>query len=279
MRNHPLTPMWDSSIAKLMEPQSRYQCLNITEQDYAGPPEVIFKKVSAFRQQRQHYYVIPDYVCEKDASIIVRLFGDLPILSGGSGLLAELARSKAASISPGEPVKTGTSGPGLLLAGSCSEMTRKQIAFAQSRGIPSMQIQPLALLSGEQTPEDLWHFLEKHAGKPLLLYSSDTPDKVRRIQQSGKEQVARLLESTTAALAKRAVDAGYSRIVVAGGETSGAVTRALDFDSYFIGESVAPGVPVMIPKNSPHIRLVLKSGNFGQEDFFLRALELTGKEK
>ena len=83
------------------------------------------------------------------------------------------------------------------------------------------------------------------------------------------------MEQTAAQLALKAVEEGYTRIIVAGGETSGAVTRALGFDSYIIGESVAPGVPVMIPQNRPEIRLVLKSGNFGQEDFFLRALEIT----
>ncbi len=110
-----------------------------------------------------------------------------------------------------------------------------------------------------------------------LVYSSDTPDKVREYQQYGKERVAALLEEITAELAARAVKEGYGRIICAGGETSGAVTKRLGFSSYWVGESVAPGVPVMTPAERPDLRLVLKSGNFGQEDFFGRALEITGK--
>ena len=90
--------------------------------------------------------------------------------------------------------------------------------------------------------------------------------------------VAALLEGITARLAQRAVEAGYTRIISAGGETSGAVTKGLGFQSYLIGPSVAPGVPVMVPAEAPGIRLVLKSGNFGGEDFFGQALEITGEK-
>lgn len=156
-------------------------------------------------------------------------------------------------------------------------MTRRQIACAKEHDISAIQILPLELLEDEQTLARLWGFVEQQKGKTVLLYSSDSPEQVQQIQEVGKARVAELLEDTMAALARRAVDSGYRRIIVAGGETSGAVTRALGFDSYMIGESVAPGVPVMVPRNRTDIRLVLKSGNFGQEDFFLRALEIAGK--
>ena len=109
------------------------------------------------------------------------------------------------------------------------------------------------------------------------MYSSDTPEKVREYQKLGREKVAAMLEGATAELAVRAVKAGYSRIISAGGETSGAVTKGLGFSSYWLGESVAPGVPIMVPTERPDIRLILKSGNFGQEDFFGRALAMTEK--
>ena len=109
------------------------------------------------------------------------------------------------------------------------------------------------------------------------MYSSDTPEKVREYQKLGREKVAAMLEGATAELAVRAVKAGYSRIISAGGETSGAVTKGLGFSSYWLGESVAPGVPIMVPTERPDIPLILKSGNFGQEDFFGRALAMTEK--
>jgi len=101
---------------------------------------------------------------------------------------------------------------------------------------------------------------------------------VKEIQSLGKEKTAAMLEGAAAALAVRAVNSGYTRIISAGGETSGAVTKALGFSSYWIGKSVAPGVPIMVPAERPDIRLILKSGNFGQEDFFQRALDITLKQ-
>lgn len=299
MKNHPLTPMWDSDIARLMEPQSRFSCMKLTADQYLLPKAQLQAFIDDYGETHEHFYVIPDYEQEEDAKIIVDLFADLPLLSGGSGILAELAlasresvdedesreadvlnanRAKS-SVEPKVSVITEITGdrPGIILAGSCSEMTRKQITRAKEHGIEAIQIMPVKLLEGAQTLEMLWDFVEQHKGAEVLLYSSDSPEQVQKIQAAGKERVAELLEETMAALAKRAVDAGYKRIIIAGGETSGAVTRALSFDSYMIGESVAPGVPVMIPRNRMDIRLVLKSGNFGQEDFFLRALNATRK--
>lgn len=303
MKNHPLTPMWDSSIAGLMKPQSKYPCMNVTKEQYAVPRERVQADIRAFGETCSHFYVIPDYETEEDARAIADLFGALPVLSGGSGILMELARrvgretvelgsvmlecAVQSCAKQDRVVQKGVAqncaggsgeekGSAIILAGSCSEMTRKQIAYAERHGVASMKIQPLELLTGEQTQEMLWDFVKKHNGETVLLYSSDAPEKVKQIQETGKVQVAELLEQTIASLAKRAADAGYTRIIVAGGETSGAVTRALDFDSFIIGESVAPGVPVMIPRKQKSMRLVLKSGNFGQEDFFLKALEFTG---
>ena len=135
------------------------------------------------------------------------------------------------------------------------------------------------MLEGRQTVEDAWRFVEQYGSslETVLVYSSDTPEKVREYQKLGTEKVAAMLEGATAELAVRAVKAGYTRIISAGGETSGAVTKGLGFSSYWMGESVAPGVPIMVPAERPDIRLILKSGNFGQEDFFGRALAMTEK--
>ena len=109
------------------------------------------------------------------------------------------------------------------------------------------------------------------------MFSSASPEDLAKSQRLGKERVASKIEDTLADLARMAVKQGYTRIIVAGGETSGAVTQALDYQAFEIGQSVAPGVPVMTPLANPSLRLVLKSGNFGQEDFFTRALEMTEK--
>lgn len=275
MKDHPLTPMWDSDIKNLMEAQSRYTCVKVSRREMAEEKNVKGENAEG----KKHWYVIPDYTEDEDAKLIVERYADLPILSGGSGILTELARYHVSEKEDGTQAETGVSGAALLLAGSCSKATREQIAYYQKSGKPSMKMDPVRLMNREQKAEEIWGFIEDHKGEDVLIYSSDSPEAVKEIQKKGREKVAELLESTTAALARKAVEHGYQRIIVAGGETSGAVTKGLQFSSYIIGESVAPGVPVMTPRNHKDIRLVLKSGNFGQEDFFEKALLMTGKEE
>ena len=280
MKNHPLTPMWASDLAELMRPQSKYPCLKLDSQALRRPDAEIRRLLEEFAAAQEHFYVIPDYAEEEDAARIMELFGQLPLLTGGSGLMERIGRRLSASDSGPDiqaPASSHTEGKGLLLAGSCSKATLAQIAYFQNHGGLSFKMDPLKLLAGEQTIEDLWSFFLSHPEDTILIYSSDEADQVKKVQETGRETIAALLESTTAELARRAVAYGYTRIIVAGGETSGAVTQGLGFSDYQICESVAPGVPVMIPLNHPEIRLVLKSGNFGQEDFFERALAMTGK--
>lgn len=272
MKNHPLTPMWDCSIVRLMEPQSRYHSYNIdvSKTDAINPDSF----------DSAPFYLVPDYKTMDDGTRIAKQFFYLPFLTGGSGLLEPLATLWADKISEkGKIPSNGTKGRAILLAGSCSKATLSQIAYYQKLGFPTLKMDPVKLLDGTQSLDTIWDFVTKHTtdSETVLVYSSDTPEKVKEYQKLGREKIANLLEETTAALAARAEKAGITRIVSAGGETSGAVTKALGFSSYYIGNSIAPGVPIMIPVDKPAIRLVLKSGNFGQEDFFDRALRMTGK--
>ncbi len=266
MKDHPLTPMWDSRIASLMAPQSKYACLEIGTE-------------MSIPESDAPVYLIPDYKNPEDGKTIAEAFWQLPLLTGGSGLLEPLAQiwTKELGNAGGMP-ESATQGRALLLAGSCSKATLGQIAWYQAQGKPTYKLNPMEMLSGEQTVEDAWKFIQEHttAEDTVLVYSSDTPENVRKFQALGStERVAETLEGATAELAVRAVQAGFTRIISAGGETSGAVTKGLGFDAYWMGESVAPGVPIMVPVGHEQIRLILKSGNFGQEDFFGRALDMT----
>ena len=277
MKNHPLTPMWDCSIARLMKPQSRYASAEIWEEmlyDKAG----VEKKIAEMETKGAPFYLIPDYRDEKNGEQIVKLFGSLKLLTGGSGILEPLAGMLSASCRSGALIDAHAEGPAILLAGSCSKATLSQIAYYQAQGGASYRIDPIALSEGRETAEQIWEFIRAHGGETVLLYSSDTADNVKKVQALGKEKIAALLEETTAQVAERAVAHGIRRIIVAGGETSGAVTEQLGFSVYRIGESVAPGVPVMEPVENRDIRLVLKSGNFGAEDFFEKALLMTGRK-
>lgn len=276
MKNHPLTPMWDCKIANLMKPQTKYPCVEL----HAGQ----LKSTSLSSVYNEHkidgqpFYIIPDYINPEDGETISNIFYQLPLLTGGSGLLEPLAKIWIEKLSSESMIpESATDGKALLLAGSCSKATLGQIAWYQSQNHPCYKLDPKAMMEGRQTVDDAWKFVEEHTTdtETVLVYSSDTPEKVKEFQKMGTEKVAAMLEGATAELAIRAVKAGYTRIISAGGETSGAVTKGLGFSSYWMGESVAPGVPIMVPAERSDIRLILKSGNFGQEDFFGRALCMT----
>lgn len=272
MKDHPLTPMWDSRISSLMQPQSQYPCLEVS---CDGIPAFLGEALP-----QTPFYLIPDYKQPEDGRTIANTFWQLPLLTGGSGLLEPLAEIWTRQLAcQGSQPESATHGKALLLAGSCSKATLGQIAWYQAQDKPSYKLDPVAMLNGTQTVEDAWNFIQENTtdDTTVLVYSSDTPENVRKFQQLGAGKVAAILEGATAELASRAVKAGYTRIISAGGETSGAVTQALGYTAYWMGESVAPGVPIMVPVGSEEIRLILKSGNFGQEDFFGRALKMTAK--
>lgn len=278
MRNHPLNPMWASKLADLMEPQGKYECLPIAQ--------AVLKEKSvhdlqcmaeAFGLGRDHFYVVPDYINEEDGKKIAAAFGELRILTGGSGILSHLAEKgrKDGRGVAAATVESAVTGRGIILAGSCSRATLEQIEFFHNAGGCSIKLDPIRLLRGEQSVEGIWSCIANHSQEEFLVYSSDQAEAIKENQKYGKEKIAALLEESLAMIGRRALESGCKRIIVAGGETSGAVTLALGFDAYMIGESVAPGVPIMVPVQRQDVRLVLKSGNFGQKDFFMRALEQT----
>ncbi len=280
MKNHPLTPMWESEIAKLMEPQSKYKVLNLNHETLEKSVEEIQKIVEEFGKDKEHFYIVPDYVNDENGTKVAEVFGDSKVLSGGSGILAPLAKRYSEEMGNSDMsfMKTETEGQALILAGSCSKATLAQIADFQEKNYKSYRINPIELLEGKETLHNIWKFISNNKNEPVLIYSSDTAENVTKIQQIGKEKVAELLESTTAKLAKQAVENGYTRIIVAGGETSSAVAKMLGYHSFEIGNSVAPGVPVMSPLSDAKMRIILKSGNFGQVDFFDRALKMTTED-
>lgn len=277
MRTHPLTPMTVSEVRVLMERQSKYRCLNIDSEMLGKEDEEILERIETFGRDKEHFYVIPDYVEEDHARKITSLFGHLPFLTGGSGLLTELSRSYKKDREEVVPqYDAGVSGKGIILAGSCSSITLGQINSFIEHGGKAIKMDPKRMMEMPDELERIWTFVLTQPDEAVLVFSSEEPGRIMESQDLfGRELIAEKLENGMAELADRAVQAGYARIIVAGGETSGAVTKRLGFKSYFISEDIGPGVPIMIPIERPSIRLVLKSGSFGQNDFFRRALDMT----
>lgn len=276
MRSHPLTPMWDCDLKVLMETQSKYKTMKLKEEELCQSKEIVRRKVEKFGEGHKHFYVIPDYFDDSHGIRIAELFGDLSILTGSSGILFDLAKRYGVMKNDSQKNWSKTEGKALILAGSCSEKTLNQIQFFKRQKGKCIRIYPDKLIKGIQTEEDIWKEAETEEGD-ILIYSSDNADKVKEFQQSGVRQISEKLENTMGYLAQKAIEKGYKRLIVAGGETSGAVVRKLGYHSFIIGESVAPGVPIITPSKEKSVRLVLKSGNFGQEDFFLRALDMMKK--
>jgi len=171
-------------------------------------------------------------------------------------------------------------GKAAVLAGSCSEATRRQVAVMAEHH-RAIAIDPLAADDPDRLARlaigPVEHALA--AGEPVLFYSSAAPERVAEIQRRmGQARSAALLEQTFALLASELVSRGVRRLVVAGGETSGAVVQALGVDALAIGSQIDPGVPWTMSLDEPRVALALKSGNFGAPDFFDRALRTVSPE-
>jgi uncharacterized protein YgbK (DUF1537 family) len=165
-------------------------------------------------------------------------------------------------------------GRAVIIAGSCSEATRGQVAAAQAAGIPAFEVDALDLRSGKVSARTLadWATLQP-AGAPVLVYSSATPEVVRRVQETlGRGEAGALVERTLAETAEKLVAGGFTRLIVAGGETSGAVVGRLGVKALEIGPEIDPGVP-WTRAVGRNLVLALKSGNFGAPDFFIKAWE------
>lgn len=274
MKDHPLTPMWESRITKLLAPQSRYEAMELHGSLLRGDRQTLLTEMAAFSEGRRGCYFVPDYETNQDAPRLAELFGDWKLLSGGSGLLTALARHlKPGGGKPYPP--SGVPGSALILAGSCSVATHAQTRQFLSQGGRALRLEDDLLLSGVQTPEALWTEAKGQAANPPLIYAYETPEGLMEKRNPQGKALSALIEQVLSQVAHLAVTDGVKRLIVAGGETSGAVTKALGFTAFQIGKSIAPGVPILIPLERPDIRLVLKSGNFGQEDFFQRALNAT----
>ena len=267
MRDHPLNPMRDSRLKRLMERQSRYPCYNLDE----GALEREFRPPG----DPGHYYLIPDYYEERHGSMIADKYRNHPLLSGGSGLLKMIARTWEPEEGRKRFNPSLCSAP-IILAGSCSQATSEQIRYYESQGGVSYRIHPLQFVQGIQTMDHIKAFLDDNKNQAVLVYTSAPPDEVNHIKAEWKEAFPPLghyNEDILARTAAYALECGRKRIIAAGGETSGAVMQKLGMHTFYIGKSIAPGVPVMYPAGQEGPELVLKSGNFGREDFFIRAMK------
>ncbi|APE30784.1 hypothetical protein BOX17_07355 [Halomonas aestuarii] len=282
MQHHPLNPMHDADLVRVLSRQTRRPVGLAPRQVLAQGPEATRRHLDALRAEGV-CHVICDTLDERDLEVIAEAVVDMPLVTGGSGLgqalpeqyrrrgwLAEVA--EAGRLSP-------SGGSALVLSGSCSRATLGQVDhfLAHHSGFA---LDPLSLDEGPSHLQAALDFARERLadGGPVLVYASADPDRVKAAQAAlGTEHAGRLVEEALGYLATRLVDEGVGRLVVAGGETSGAVVSALGLRTLRIGEQIDPGVPwtqVPLEGDRAPLSLALKSGNFGGPDFFTRAFEV-----
>jgi uncharacterized protein YgbK (DUF1537 family) len=273
MRNHPLTPMTDANLVRVLGKQTRHKVGLV-------PHTTVDKGAAAVRtafdelRKGGFRHAIVDAIDDEHLRTIGTACAGLALVTGGSGvamgLPANLKRDVASA-------KTGTlpriDGPAAVIAGSCSEATLGQIAAMKERH-PALAIDPLAF-GRDPVGEAIAWAKPKLGQGPVLIYASAAPDQVAQIHAKlGREESGALIERTLAGIAQGLVDSGVRRLVVAGGETSGAVVAKLGVTALRIGPEIAPGVPWTASTGKTPLLLALKSGNFGARDFFTKAFEV-----
>ena len=275
MKDHPLTPMRDSNLMRLLKPQvSKPVGLIDRLTVEQGSDEIVaaMKKLKA----EGIAHVVIDAVANSDLQAIAAACSNMPLLTGGSAVAMPLPALYSAdgTLSADAPKRQhvqlakGT----IVLSGSCSSMTIAQVAAYIKQGAAAWQIDPLNLAeNGMQSMLD-W-LADQDLEKAPLIYATANPDSVRTSQAKlGVAAVGEMVEAALSTCAVAARDAGARRVIVAGGETSGAVTKALGVTQLDIGVEIAPGVPWTYCMTGSHqIALTLKSGNFGSESFFSEA--------
>lgn len=281
LQNHPLNPMTDPDIRRWLGLQTKSDVGLVPWVDLnAGPERVATKLRQA--AERGEILVIVDAIHDADLLTIGRAVAGAVLVTGGSGVALGLPRNfiEKGLARGNVSVSVGVAGQEAILAGSCSGATRHQVEL-HARDHPTLPIDVDKVMSGEVNAQTLVDFIMAHPGEAPLAYSSGTPEQVRALQgKYGRAEVALALDTLFADTAQQLVDRGISRLVVAGGETSGAVVSALDLGALTIGAEIDPGVPVLQSQGARTVALALKSGNFGSPDFFIKALErLAGNER
>ncbi len=279
MRNHPLTPMTDSSLVRVLQRQSRYKVGLVEYAKIVRGVAAVREAFDRLSQQGLRHFVL-DSVTDEHLMTLGEACADLKLITGGSGMAmglpANFVRSGDLDIGDMQASPTVT-GSTAVLSGSCSLATQGQVDRMRQNH-DAFQVDPVAVAKGRDVASEALDWARARLGdKPILIYSTAGADQVGAAQdQLGREHAGALVEETLGKVAKELVSAGVRRLVVAGGETAGAVVSALGVEGLHIGREIDPGVPWTYSIGEPILALALKSGNFGTPDFFVKAFETGG---
>ncbi len=284
MRDHPLTPMHDPSLVRVLQRQSRGKVGLVPWAIVAQGTAAIGSAFAALRRDGFAHAIV-DAVADRDLEAIGEAAADFKLITGGSGIALGLPdnfrrRGLLADHAAADRLPR-IAGPAAVLSGSCSTATLAQVAYMRERA-PAFTIDPIAATEGRDIADEaLAWATSRLSDQPILISATAPPGELAAIQDVlGRERASALVENILAAVARGLVERGVRRLVVAGGETAGAVVQGLGIKGLRIGRQIDPGVPwtVSLPRGAgePQLALALKSGNFGAPDFFLRAFDMLG---
>ncbi|GHF32219.1 four-carbon acid sugar kinase family protein [Streptomyces griseoluteus] len=277
MRDHPLTPMTDSNLVEVLGAQTRRPVGLIDHTVVAGGADAVRARIAELRVQKVAFAVV-DAVSNDDLVRLGEAVRDLPLVTAGSGLAIGLPANWGLRPSTEAAQLPPASGYRAIVSGSVSTATNGQVRAFLGTGRPAFSVDPLRIAAGEDVAGSALAFAEAHlADGPVLIYSTEAPEAVRGVQSRlGAAEAGELVERTLAEVARGLVARGVRQLVVAGGETSGAVVQALGVTGLRIGPQIDPGVPwcAATPPDGRTLHLALKSGNFGGPDFFSAAFAL-----
>ncbi|MEJ8822706.1 3-oxo-tetronate kinase [Variovorax humicola] len=279
MRNHPLTPMTDSNLVRVLQSQTT-RCVGLIDyRTLAGGAGAVEAKIQSLRAEGVAMAIV-DATSNADLIAMGPAFKALPLVTAGSGVAIGLPQNfgiHAVGEAGRLPVARGMRA---IVSGSCSTATNAQVADFTSKGGAAFSIDPLQLANGIDLPAEALSWAQERIQKgPVLIYATAKPESVRAVQSRlGVARAGEIVEHALASIARGLVERGVGQLVVAGGETSGACIQALGIQSMLIGPQIAPGVPwchaATLYSNQGSVHVALKSGNFGSTDFFTEAFQI-----
>ncbi len=281
MEKHPLTPMTDANLVRVLSRQTEGTVGLVPYATVDQGAAAIRRAMTGLKEQGRRYAIV-DAVSDAHLQAIGEAAENHALITGGSGIaigLPENFRRAGKLTVSGDPgALPEVEGHTAVLAGSCSRATLFQIGRARER-IPTLQLDALATPDARALAKQALDWVDGKLGAvPVLIAASAPPETVAALQAKlGREAAGALIEDALAEVAEGLVARGVRNLVVAGGETSGAVVTRLGVRSLRIGGEIDPGVPWTLAEGSgPAMKLALKSGNFGAPDFFLKAFASTG---
>ena len=277
LKDHPLNPMHDSNLVRVLARQSRTKIGLVDLATVTRGPEAVRAKLADLADKGVGAAII-DAVFDLDLETIGAVAAEHKVSVGASGMGLGLARALAGgtAVAP-DTAFDPLGGPAACLAGSCSRATLGQIANAE-KIMPVLHLDPNQVVKGKDEARRALAWARERLGSgPVLIASSATPDEVAALQaRHGRDAAGHAIEQAMADIAEGLVQSGVHRLVVAGGETSGAVVDRLKIPGFLVGAEIAAGVPVLraVGAKEGAMLLALKSGNFGGPEFFSDALGL-----